>query len=124
MLQTFLKSKIHRATVTESNIDYAGSLTIDSALMELADIKEFEQVHVLNLKNGERLITYAISGKKNSGVICANGAASHKIKVEDVVIIVSYAQLREEELKNFKPKIVYVDKNNKAISEIKTPVGC
>ena len=65
MLQTFLKSKIHRATVTESNIDYAGSLTIDSALMELADIKEFEQVHVLNLKNGERLITYAISGKKN-----------------------------------------------------------
>ena len=113
MLRTLLKSKIHRATVTESNLDYAGSLTIDSYLMELADIKEHEQVHIINVTNGNRLITYAISGQKNSGVICANGGASHQIKKGDLIIIVSYAQLNEEEIKNFKPKIVHVDKNNK-----------
>ncbi|MBI2995116.1 MAG: aspartate 1-decarboxylase [Candidatus Melainabacteria bacterium] len=112
MLRTFLKSKIHRATVTKSNLNYIGSLTIDSYLMELANIKEYEQIQVLNITNGERLITYAISGSKNSGTICVNGAASHKIKTEDIVIIVSYAQLNEEEVKNFKPKIIHVDKNN------------
>lgn len=115
MLRTFLKSKIHRATVTESNIDYTGSLTIDSYLMELADIKEYEQIQVLNITNGNRLTTYAIRGQKNSGVICANGAASHEIKVGDLVIILSYAQVNEEEIKNCKPKIVHVDKNNKSI---------
>ena len=113
MLRTFLKSKIHRATVTESNIDYTGSLTIDSYLMELADIKEYEQIQILNITNGERLTTYAIKGQKNSGVICANGAASHKIKVGDLVIILSYAQLNEDETKDFKPKMVHVDQNNK-----------
>lgn len=112
MLRTFLKSKIHRATVTESNLDYIGSLTIDSYLMELADIKEYEQIQVLNISNGNRLTTYAISGQKNSGVICANGAASHQIKKGDLVIIVSYAQVNEEEIKNFSPKIVHVNKNN------------
>ena len=96
MLRTLLKSKIHRATVTESNLDYVGSLTIDSYLMELADIKEYEQIQVLNVTNGNRLITYAISGQKNSGVICANGAASHQIKKGDLVIIVSYAQIDEK----------------------------
>ena len=113
MLRTLLKSKIHRATVTESNLDYGGSLTIDSYLMELANIKEYEQIQVLNITNGNRLTTYVISGKRNSGVICANGAASHQIKKGDLVIIVSYAQLNEEEIKNFKPNIVHVDKNNK-----------
>ena len=115
MLRTLLKSKIHRATVTESNVDYIGSLTIDSYLMELANIKEYEQIHILNITNGERLTTYAIAGTKNSGVICANGAASHKIKVGDLIIIVSYAQVDETELKDFKPKIVHVDKNNTPI---------
>ena len=114
MLRTLLKSKIHRATVTESNLDYVGSLTIDSYLMELADIKEYEQIQVLNVTNGNRLTTYAISGQRNSCVICANGAASHQIKKGDLIIIVSYAQLDEKEIKNFKPKIVHVDKNNKA----------
>ena len=113
MLRTLLKSKIHRATVTESNLDYVGSLTIDSYLMELADIKEYEQIQVLNISNGNRLTTYAMSGQKNSGVICANGAASHQIKKGDLVIIVSYAQVNEEEIKNFKPRIIHVDKNNK-----------
>ena len=115
MFRTFLKSKIHRATVTESNVNYIGSLTIYSYLMELADIKEYEQIQVLNITNGERLTTYAISGQKNSGVICANGAASHKIKVGDLVIIVSYAQLNENEINNFRPKVVHIDKNNKPI---------
>ncbi|OGI20487.1 MAG: aspartate 1-decarboxylase [Candidatus Melainabacteria bacterium RIFCSPHIGHO2_02_FULL_34_12] len=113
MLRTFLKSKIHRATVTESNINYVGSLTIDSYLMELSDIKEYEQIQVLNITNGERITTYAISGQRNSGVICANGAASHQIKVGDLVIILSYAQLDEKEIKIFKPNIVMVDKQNK-----------
>ena len=113
MFRTFLKSKIHRATVTESNVNYIGSLTIDSYLMELAGIKEYEQIQVLNITNGERLTTYAISGQKDSGVICANGASSHKIKVGDLVIIVSYAQLNENEINNFKPRIVLVNKNNR-----------
>ena len=113
MLRTLLKSKIHRASVTESNVNYVGSLTIDSYLMELADIKEYEQIQVLNIINGERLTTYAIRGQKNSGVICANGAASHKIKTGDLVIILSYAQFSESEIKDFKPKIVHVDKNNR-----------
>lgn len=113
MLRTLLRSKIHRATVTESNIDYTGSLTIDSYLMELADIKEYEQIQVLNITNGNRLTTYAIAGQKNSGVICANGAASHQIKTGDLVIILSYGQFTEDEIKNHKPKIVHVDKNNK-----------
>lgn len=112
MLRTFLKSKIHRATVTESNIDYIGSLTIDSYLMELADIKEYEQIQVLNITNGERLTTYAIAATKNSGVICANGAASYKIKKGDLVIILSYVHLSEDEIKDFKPRTVHVDKNN------------
>ena len=130
MLRTFLKSKIHRVTVTESNLDYVGSLTIDSYLMELADIKEYEQIQVLNISNGNRLTTYAISGKRNSGTICANGAASHQIKKGDLVIIVSYAQLDEKELQNFKPKIVHVDKNNKpdvtsdVVIDLKAKVSC
>ena len=112
MLRTLLKSKIHRASVIESNINYIGSLTIDSYLMELADIKEYEQIQVLNITNGNRLTTYAIRGQKNSGVICANGAASHQIKVGDLVIILSYAQINDE-VKDFKPSIVLVDKNNR-----------
>ena len=110
---TLLKSKIHRATVTESNLDYIGSITIDLHLMELANIKEYEQVQVLDITNGNRITTYAIAGPKNSGVICANGAASHLIKKGDLVIIVAYAQLTENEVENFIPKIVHVDKNNK-----------
>ena len=115
MLRTLLKSKIHRATVTESNVDYAGSLTIDSYLMELVDIKECEQIQVLNITNGNRLTTYAMAGPKNSGVICANGAASHQIKVGDLVIILSYGQFSEGEINNFKPRVVLVDKNNRPL---------
>jgi len=108
-----LKSKIHRATVTEANINYVGSITIDEALMNAANIVEFEKVQVLNINNGERIETYAIKGKKGSGTICLNGAAARKFLPNDVVIIVSFASMDFEAAKNFKPSIAFPDKDNK-----------
>jgi len=107
-----LKSKIHRATVTEANIHYVGSITIDAELMEAANIIEFEKVHVLNINNGERIETYVIQGEKGSGVICLNGAAARKFVPGDIVIIASYAMMEFEEAKKFKPSLVFPDQNN------------
>ena len=107
-----LKSKIHRATVTEANIHYIGSITIDENLMNAANITEFEKVHVLNINNGERIETYVIKGKKGSGVICLNGAAARKFVSGDIVIIASYAMMEFGEAKKFKPSLVFPDKNN------------
>ena len=112
MKRTLLKSKIHRATVTEANLDYEGSVTIDESLMKAADIVEFERVEVYDITNGNRLATYAITGKAGSGVICLNGAAAQLIDVDDLVIICSYADYTEEERSKYKPTIVHVDKNN------------
>ena len=108
-----LKSKIHRATVTEANIHYVGSITIDEDLMKAANIIEFEKVHVLNINNGERIETYIIQGKKGSGVICLNGAAARKFVPGDLVIIASYAMMEFEEAKKFKPALVFPDHNNR-----------
>lgn len=108
-----LKSKIHRATVTEANVHYVGSITIDEALMDAANITEFEKVHVLNINNGERIETYVIQGKKGSGTICLNGAAARKFFPGDTVIIASYAMMEFKEAKKFKPFLVFPDKNNK-----------
>lgn len=108
-----LKSKIHRATVTEANLDYEGSITIDPLLMEATDIVEWEQVDVYDITNGSRLTTYAISGTRGSGVICLNGAAAKLIHVGDVVIICSYAEFTEPERLVHVPKIVLVDQNNR-----------
>jgi len=108
-----LKSKIHQAIVTEANLHYVGSITIDEALMEAACLLENEKVHVLNVNNGERLETYVIKGKKNSGVICLNGPAARKVIVGDAIVIISYCFLDFEEAKNFKPYIIFPDKNNK-----------
>lgn len=108
-----MKSKIHRAIVTESNLDYEGSITIDSRLMEKANIIPYEQVDIYNVTSGERFTTYAIKGEKDSGVICINGAAAHKAKKGDMVIIVTYASFTEAELVSFKPAKVYVDSKNK-----------
>jgi aspartate 1-decarboxylase len=108
-----LKSKIHRATVTEANIHYVGSITIDVELMKAANIIEFEKVHVLNINNGERIETYVIQGKKGSGVICLNGAAARKFVPGDIVIIASYAMMDFEEAKKFKPFLVFPDQNNR-----------
>lgn len=107
-----LKSKIHRATVTEANIDYIGSITIDEALMAASNILEFEKVHVLNINNGERIETYVIKGERGSGVICLNGAAARKFIAGDVVIVASYASMDFEEAKSFRPVIVFPDRRN------------
>lgn len=113
MERLMFKSKIHRATVTDANVDYEGSVTIDRALMDAADILAYEQVHVVNITNGERLVTYAIEGE--SGEICLNGAAAHKGKVGDRVIIISYANVPEESLGGFVPTVVKVDSHNRAV---------
>ena len=104
-----LKSKIHRVTVTEANVDYVGSITVDEDLLDAANMIAGEKVQVLNVTNGERLETYIIKGKRGSGVICLNGAAAHKAKVGDIVILVSYALLDFEEAKTFKPNVIFPD---------------
>ena len=115
MLRHLLKSKIHRATITDSNIHYQGSMTIDLDLMEAADILPFEQINVYNISNGERFETYAVEGPRGSGEICLNGAAARKGVVGDLIIIATYAGLNEQELKNFQPKIVQVDAGNRRL---------
>ena len=111
-MRTMLKSKIHRARVTDANIDYEGSITIDKKLMTAADILPYEQVHVLNINNGARFTTYAIEGKEGHGDICLNGAAARLGVKGDIVIILTYNQVRDEEIKNYRPKVVHVNKNN------------
>ncbi len=113
MHRRMMKSKIHRATVTDSNLHYEGSITIDEKLMEMADIVPYEQVDIYNVTSGERFHTYAIKGEKDSGIICINGAAAHKAKKGDIIIIVTYADFEEKELESFKPKKVYADELNK-----------
>lgn len=117
-MRIMLKSKIHRARVTETNIEYEGSITIDTRLMEEADILPYEQVVVLNINNGNRFTTYAIEGKAGSGEMCLNGAAARLATAGDTVIILTYCHVEDEEARNFKPTLVYVDANN-AITEIK-----
>ena len=107
MLLQILKSKIHRVTVTEANLDYIGSITIDEALMEAAHIYSGEKVQVVDNTNGARLETYVIPGKRGSGCICMNGAAAHLVHVGDTIIIMAYALMTEEEAKTFKPAIVF-----------------
>jgi aspartate 1-decarboxylase len=113
MFRTMLKSKIHRACVTEANLYYTGSITIDEALMQAADIIEGEKVEVLNLNNGLRLETYAIKGKKDSGVICLNGPAARGACAGDQVIIVSYALVDDKDAKNIKARVINVDERNR-----------
>tara|TARA_B100000700_G_C14494828_1_gene601298 strand:- start:42 stop:422 length:381 start_codon:yes stop_codon:yes gene_type:complete len=112
VLRKLLKSKIHRATVTDANLDYEGSIALDPVLMKEADLIEFEKVHVLDVTNGNRLETYVIKGKENSGEVCINGAAAHLVNINDLVIIASYCSLNEEELISFKPTIILVDEKN------------
>jgi len=119
-MRTMLKGKIHRARVTDANIDYEGSISIDKKLMEEADILPYEQVHVLNVNNGARFETYAIEGA--SGEICINGAAARLASIGDTVIILSYCHVEDEEARSLAPKLVYVDGKN-AIIETKRAVG-
>ncbi len=112
MFVEILKSKIHCATVTEANLEYVGSITIDKELMDQAGILPGERVSIANNNNGERFETYVISGPAKSGVICLNGAAARKAQVGDVIIIMAYALMTPEEAKNFTPSLVFPDKNN------------
>jgi aspartate 1-decarboxylase len=114
MRRRMMKSKIHRATVTDANVDYIGSISIDAQLMELADIRSFEQVHVLDIDNGARLTTYAIAGRP--GQIGINGAAAHLISTGDRVIVLAYADYEEAELEGFRPRIVHVDTSNRPVT--------
>ncbi|GBD39123.1 Aspartate 1-decarboxylase [bacterium HR37] len=119
MERLLLKSKIHRATVTEANVDYEGSITIDKELMEAADLFPYEQVHVFNVTNGHRFITYVIEGKHGSGEICVNGAAAHLARKGDILIIASFASYDEEECKSHEPTLVYVDGINRITKLLK-----
>lgn len=119
-MRVMLKSKIHRARVTDANIDYEGSITIDKKLLEAADILPYEQVEVLNINNGARFTTYAIEGEK--GELCLNGAAARLAVKGDIVIILTYRHVEEHEIRNFTPTLVYVDAKN-ALTATKQAVG-
>jgi aspartate 1-decarboxylase len=117
MLVELLKSKIHRATVTDARLDYEGSITIDKVLMEAAGLFLHEKVHVLNLNNGERFETYVIEGEPNSGTLCLNGAAARLVQKNDLVIIVAYSSMTLEDAKTWQPKVVKVNSGNRIVNE-------
>ena len=113
--RTMMKSKIHRATVTDANLNYVGSITIDTDLLEAADIRPYEQVAVVNINNGERFETYAIEGAAGSGDMCLNGAAARLAQPGDLIIVITYAQYDEADLDGYEPTVVHVDRDNRAV---------
>ena len=117
MQRTMCKGKIHRATVTQANLNYVGSITIDQDLLDAADIYPYEKVQVVNVSNGSRLETYTIAGARGSGVICLNGAAARLNSEGDLVIIMSYGQFDEKEIRNLVPQIVFVDEQNRLVEK-------
>lgn len=114
-MRTMMAGKIHRATVTQADLDYVGSITVDPDLLEAADIRPYEKVHVLDVTNGARLETYALTGVRGSGEVCINGAAAHLVHPNDLVIIVTYQQVANDELANWAPKQVHVDSRNRIV---------
>ncbi|MGV2874290.1 aspartate 1-decarboxylase [Macrococcus capreoli] len=112
MIRTMMNGKIHRARVTEANLNYVGSITIDQDILDAVDILPNEKVQIVNNNNGARLETYVISGERGSGVVCLNGAAARLVQVDDIVIIISYAQMNDEEIKQHVPKVAVMDENN------------
>src|SRR6266566_1962149 len=122
MQRTMCKGKIHRATVTQADLNYVGSITIDQDLLDASDIYPYEQVQVVNINNGARLETYTIPGARGSGVICLNGAAARLNAVGDLVIIISYAQCNEEEIRSLVPHIVFVDEYNRITEKKDVPL--
>ena len=115
MQRVMLKSKIHRATVTDSDLHYVGSLTIDPDLLEAADIREHEPVHVVDVDNGARFETYTMAGERGAGAICVNGAAARLVHTGDTIIVISYASYDERELDRYEPRVVHVDRGNRII---------
>ena len=122
MQRTMCKGKIHRATVTQANLNYVGSITIDVDLLEAADIYPYEKVQVVNVNNGSRLETYTIAGARGSGVICLNGAAARHAAEGDIVIIISYGQYDEEEIRSLEPCLVFVDAGNRITEQRRVPL--
>ncbi|MCX3063499.1 aspartate 1-decarboxylase [Streptomyces beihaiensis] len=116
MLRTMFKSKIHRATVTQADLHYVGSVTIDADLLDAADLLPGELVHIVDIDNGSRLETYVIEGERGSGVIGINGAAAHLVHPGDLVIIISYAQVEDAEARSLRPKVVHVDRDNRIVA--------
>ena len=116
MLEILLKSKIHRARVTDANLNYEGSITIDRALMDKAKLKEFEKVSIVNINNGARFDTYVIEGPANTGTLCLNGAAARLVQPGDLVIIMAYVGLSPEEAETHRPELIMVDDHNRALS--------
>ena len=116
--RTMIKSKIHRATVTDANLNYVGSITIDTDLLDAADIKPYEQVHIVNINNGARFETYTIEGARGSGTMCLNGAAARLAQPGDLIIVISYAQYLYSELDGYEPTVVHVDAHNKQVELI------
>src|SRR5215216_4539413 len=116
MLRTMLKSKVHRATVTQADLHYVGSVTIDADLLDAADLLPGEQVHIVDVDNGARLVTYAIEGERGSGVIGINGAAAHLVHPGDLVILISYATVDNAEARSLVPRIVHVDAGNRVVA--------
>lgn len=119
--RTMMVSKIHRATVTQSDLHYVGSVTIDATLMEHADILPGQQVDIVDVTNGNRLTTYAIPGEPDSGQVCINGAAAHLVQPGDLVIIIGYASLSDQDARAFEPKVVFVDGDNRIVQECDEP---
>lgn len=120
-MRTMLKSKIHRARITDANVEYEGSITMDAELMEQADILPYEMVHVVDVTNGARLQTYAIAGERGSGVMCINGAAARLVHRGDIVIILSYTDVPEEKTRSHQPRLVYVDYENRLLDTCPLP---
>ncbi len=117
MQRLMLKSKLHRVRVTHSELHYEGSCAIDENLLDAADIREYQQIEIYNITNGERFTTYAIRAQRGSGIISVNGAAAHKADPDDIVIIASYAMYSELELQKFHPQLVYVDEHNRIVAQ-------
>jgi aspartate 1-decarboxylase len=120
MRRTLFKSKIHRATITHADVDYEGSVTVDAGLLEAADILPHEAVHLWNVSNGERLVTYALPGSRGSGVVCANGAAAHRFSAGDLVIVCTFAELEDAEARSFEPTVILVDGDNRIVDPAMT----
>ncbi len=117
MRRTMLRAKIHRATVTDADLNYVGSITLDPILMEATDLRVHEKLEIYNVTNGERLSTYAIEGERGKGEVVLNGAAAHKVSPGDLVILCAYAELDESEMADHKPKVVFVDRQNRIVEE-------
>ena len=115
-MRWYLRSKIHRATITQADVNYIGSITIDEDLLEASNIIEGEKVHIVNINNGERFVTYAIKGERKSGDIVLNGPAARKVAKDDMIIIISYASLEFEEAKGFKPSIIFPNENDNSLT--------